>query len=112
MRQMLLILTLTPEEQALWDGRAAMVVALNDSEAEVLRGNVNGIDDYLRFTARCLATLHQVLESEGDKEAQIRKTLAMMMDPTRVAVELSDSVRQYLGRAVFVGPQINKGPVQ
>ncbi len=112
MRQMVLILSLTPDEQVLWDGRAAMVVALNDAEAEVLRGNVNGIDDYLRFSARCLATLHQVLESDGDKEKQIRKTLAMMLEPTRVAVELSDGVRDLLNRAVFVGPQTNKGPVQ
>lgn len=112
MRQMVLLLSLTPEEQALWEGRAAMVVALNESEAEVLRGNINGIDNYLRFTARCLATLGQVLESEGDKEEQIRRTLAMMLDPTRVAVELSDGVRELIGRAVFVGPQTNKGPVQ
>lgn len=112
MRQMVLILSLTPDEQVLWDGRAAMVVALNDAEAEVLRGNVNGIDDYLRFSARCLATLHQVLESDGDKEEQIRKTLAMMLEPTRVAVELSDGVRDLLNRAVLVGPQTNKGPVQ
>jgi hypothetical protein len=112
MRQMVLILSLTPEEQVLWDGRAAMVVALNDAEAEVLRGNVNGIDDYLRFVARCLATLRQVLESEGDKEEQIRKTLTMMLDPARVAVELSDGVRELLGRAVFVGPQTKKGPMQ
>jgi len=112
MRQMVLILTLSPEEQALWDGRSAMVVALYDAETEVLWGNVNGIDNYLRFTARCLITLQQVLESTGDKEEQIRRTLAMMLDPTRVAVELSDSVRQLLGRAVFVGPQTRKGPVQ
>lgn len=111
-RQMLLILTLTPEEQVLWQGRSAMVVALNDDEAAVLRSNINGVDDYLRFAARCHATLQQVLESTGDKEGQIHKTLAMMQEPTRVAGELSDRTRELLGRAVFIGPKEEKGPVQ
>lgn len=112
MRQMVLILNLSPEEEAMWLGRAAMVVALNDAEAEVLRNNVNGIDKYLAFSAKCLSTLNQVLESAGDKDQQIRKTLAMMMEPTRVATELSDGVRQLLGRAVFVGPKEDKGRIQ
>lgn len=112
MRQMVLILSLTPEEEALFQGRPAMVVALNDSEKEVLRNNIGGLISYLRFNQTCLATLQQVLESTGDKERQIEKTLAMMREPANAATVLIDTVRLLLGRAVFVGPTQERGPVQ
>lgn len=112
MRQMVLILTLTPEEEALFQGRLAMVTPLNEGEKEVLRNNIGGLISYIEFNRRCIATLQQALETSGDKEGQIAKTLRMMVEPGRAANELVDQVRQLLGRSAFVGPSEAKGPVQ
>lgn len=112
MRQMILVLNLSPEEEALFQGRPAMVVALNDQEKEVLLNNIGGIMSYLRFNQTCLGTLQQVLESTGDREGQIEKTLTMMREPARAASDLIDAIAVLLGRAVFVGPKQEKGPVQ
>lgn len=112
MRNMILVLTLKPEEQTLWEGRHAMVVALNDAETAALHSNVIAVHEFLQFNLKCLATLQQVLESSGDAEGQIRETLEMLMEPARKASDLQKDARELLGRAVFIGPNEAKGRVQ
>lgn len=112
MRNMILVLTLKPDEQALWDGRHAMVVALDDAETAALRGNMIAVHEFLQFNQRCLSTLQQTLETAGDAKGQIRKTLAMLMDPARKASGLQGETRALIGRAVFIGPSEAKGRVQ
>lgn len=112
MRNMILVLTLKPEEEALWADRHAMIVALNDAETATLHGNIIAVHELLQFNLRCLSTLQQVLESAGDSDGQIKKTVAMLMEPARATVALQKSTRELLGRAVFVGPNEAKGRVQ
>lgn len=112
MRQMVLVLTLSPEEEALFQGRLAMVTPLNEAEKEVLRNSIGGLISYTRFNRQCLATLHQALESTGDRERPTAKTFEMMAEPKRAADKLIDQVRQLLGRSAFVGPNEQTGPFQ
>ncbi|MDT8856998.1 hypothetical protein RNZ50_18565 [Paracoccaceae bacterium Fryx2] len=112
MRQMILVMTLTDEEQALWAGRSAMVVALNDQEAQELKESINAVDDFVTLAARAFTTLEQVLETRASAEPDIAKTLAMLREPARKAVMLSDRTRELLGRAVFIGPKTEKGKLQ
>lgn len=104
-RVLILRASMTEVEAAMFNGRDAMVVPLSDAETSSLRGSVIGVVDFLTFNLKCLSTLQQVLESTGDKEAAIAKTLHMLIEPARAAVRLQDTARALLGRAVFIGPQ-------
>jgi hypothetical protein len=105
MRDVWIKLNLTEEEAAHFEGRTAMVVALNDEELVNLRSNIIGISDFLGFTLKGLRTLKQVHENATTtKDKQIAKTLDMLLEPADVAVELHNNTRKLLGRAVFVGP--------
>jgi hypothetical protein len=112
MQNMILVLTLNPEEQALWVGRHAMVVALDNAETATLRFNMIAVHEFLQFNLKCLSTLQQVLESSCDALGRIRKTLEMLMEPARKASGLQKDTRALLGRAVFIGPNEAKGRVQ
>lgn len=111
-RDLILRVSMSEEEAALYEGRDAMVVPLSERETEILGGNVIGVADFLAFNLKCLSALQQVFESVGDKEAAIAKTLHMLMEPAKVSVELQSSTREPLGRAVFVGPQTKRGKIQ
>lgn len=108
MREMILVLTLSEEEQALWTGRSAMVVALNDQEAMELKGCINVVDDFVQLVAKSLATLDQAMETKGCDVATIEKTLAMLRAPARLSVKLNDRSRELLGRAVFIGKNMKR----
>lgn len=110
MHNLILNLSLSDDEVAVFQDRNAMVVALSDNETAMLRNNVIGVQDFLAQNLKCLSTLQQILESTGDKEAQIAKTLNMLMEPARSALHLHGQSRELLGRAVFVGPHsVKKG---
>ena len=102
-RDLILRVAMAEAEVAMYEGRNAMVVPLSDAEVAVLRGNVIGVHDFLAFNLKCLSTLQQVLESTGDKEGAIAKTLHQLMEAARTSVDLQASTRELLGRAVFVG---------
>ena len=112
MRKMMLLMTLSEAEKALWAGRHAMIVPLTDAETAQLGRATIAVHEFLQFNLKCLSTLQQVLESTGDKEERIAKTLHMLLEPARVAVELQDQSRELLGRAVFIGPQTEKEKLQ
>lgn len=103
-RDLILRVALSETEAAMYKGRDAMVVPLSEQETAVLHGNVIGVHDFLTFNLKCLSTLQQVLESTGDKEEAIAKTLHQLMESARVSVGLQAATRELLGRAVFVGP--------
>jgi hypothetical protein len=112
MRDLILKVSMSDEEAALYEGRDAMVVLLSEAEVAALRGNVIGVHEFLIFNLKCLSTLQQVLESTGDREGQIAKTLQNLLEPARVAADLQDNVRELLGRAIFVGPKQERRVLQ
>lgn len=92
-----------------------MVVPLADAEVHELRRCFIGISDFLRFNAKCLATLGQVVETRGDAAQQaeeIAKTLQQLIEPARASADVHDRARELIGRAVFVGPMERKEPLQ
>ncbi|MFN4172145.1 MAG: hypothetical protein ACK4GW_10365 [Pseudorhodobacter sp.] len=102
-RDVLIRLPLTEPEAAKFKGRWAMVVPLSEAEAAELRDKINLSQDTICKLAQALSTLHEVLETRGAGEADIRKTLAMWMEPARATEAMLDRCRELLGRAVFVG---------
>jgi len=63
------------------------------------------IDETLELTLRSLKTLAQVMETRGIDAADILKTVAMLLEPNRLAGEQIDYVRTILGRSARVGRQ-------
>jgi hypothetical protein len=112
MRQMLLLMHLTPEEEVLWQGRSAMVVALDDAEAVVFRHNINAVDDVLKHQTKALATLREVFETEGDREGRSARIIADMQAISKGAEAAMDAIRVVIGRAAFVGPDQAQGVMQ
>ena len=103
MPQVLIAMEVTPEEHEAFRDRGALVVPLSwPAEAHELKACINGVDDFVRLVAKSLSTLAQVIETKGCDVAEIEKTLAMMMQPARDAVDLNDRCRELLGRAAFV----------
>ncbi len=113
MKRVLILRAATSDsEAAMFKGRDAMVVPLSEAETSILRGSIIGVSDFLALNLKCLSTLQQVLESTGDKEAAIAKTLQMLLEPARASVRLQGTARELLGRAVFVGAETKGGAVQ
>ena len=102
-RDVVIRLSLTEAEAAMFEGRNAMFVPLSDTEAERLWNTVNGVDHFLKSAAKGLAVLKDLLETTGDKDGRIGHALVGLLGPVRDAIALHDETRQLLGRAVFVG---------
>jgi hypothetical protein len=112
-RQMLLVLTLSPEEQALWEGRSAMVVAVTGIEAFGLGEALNGCDELVKYAREALFLHTQIIAACEDATCQ--KSAAVMTETRDLlgnAARAIERTRELLGRAVFVGPQEERGPVQ
>ena len=112
MAEILINLTITDAQKAEFADRDFLVIPLSVAEQLMLHDNLNTIRDVLAFNLKCLSTLQQVLESTGTKEPQIAKTLQMLMDPARGAVEIMTTVRALIDRAAIVGLSQRKGRIQ
>lgn len=102
MRDLIIKFSGPDEEVERFDGRMAMVVAVSEAEAVVLRNNIVGVHDFVKMVRRVTASLRQILETRGTMEPDIAKTLDMLIDPAKTADELYDDLRECLGRAIFV----------
>lgn len=111
-RQMLLILTLSPEEQALWQGRLAMVVALNDAEAHALRQDVILAHEGIGTFAASLIDFVDGREAQEGSDPELRGALEDIARHLMTCHAMLDRARELLGRAVFIGPREVRGPVQ
>jgi hypothetical protein len=109
---MLLILTLSPEEQALWQGRSAMVVALTDREADALRQDVILAHEGMSVLAASLTAFVDGREAQGVTDPELRAAMDDIAGHLMNCHAMIDRARELLGRAVFIGPQEQKGPVQ
>lgn len=112
MPEILINLTITDAEKAEFADRDFLVIPLNVAEQLTLHDNLDTIRDLLAFNLKCLSTLQQVLESTGTREPQIAKTLQMMMDPARGAVEIMATARALIDRAAVVGLSHGNGRMQ
>lgn len=111
MRDVIIKLSLDEEEAARFEGRMAMVLAVSEEEAAILRANIIAVHDFLKLVRRGTATLRQILETRSTMEPDIARTLDMLIEPAATADELHDLTRDCLGRATFIGAE-HKGTVQ
>lgn len=101
-----------PEEmEAVFEGRDLMIVPMTEDERNELGTSLGAVLKYLTLLRQNLSTLGEILESAGDKEGRIAKTILQLRDPSTKAHYLQDRVLTIIGRAVFVSHQ-PKGPVQ
>ena len=101
-RQMFLIMTLSPEEQALWQGRSAMVVALNDTEANALRQNVILAHEGVATFAASLIDFVDGREAQGVSDPELRGAVEDIAGHLMTCHAMLDRARELLGRAVFI----------
>jgi hypothetical protein len=102
MRDLTIKFSGTDEEVARFEGRMAMIVAVSEEEAALLRANLNGVHVFLKLVRRGTATLREILETRGSIEPDVAKTLEMLINPAATADELHDQTRELIGRAIFV----------
>jgi hypothetical protein len=90
----------------------AMVIPMLAGEVVPFGVKVNRIAEAIEFFKRSLSTLRQLLESGGDKEGRIGKTLEQMMPAVSDAAIIMDDLRVVIGSAIFVGqddkPEVRK----
>ena len=112
MINMVLTLALSPEEKLIWQGRKALVIPLSETECGELGANIIAQHEALQFIQKCLSTLQQVLESTGDKEGQIEKTLKMMIETIKAAEAVQSRVRELMGSARYIPENKAGGRIQ
>lgn len=88
-----------------------MVVPLFAGEKIEFANGIVTTLEYLKLVQRNLSTLQQVLESTGDKDGQIAKTIHMLFEPTKSVVKLHDRTLEVIGRGFFAS-LLRKGPLQ
>ncbi len=112
MRQMFLSLLLTPEEETLWKGRNAMVVPLTEIEARILFENVRVVHEKQASIADFLKATIARYEAQSVDDQVLCDALAGVEDSLRILEIYLGQVREWLERAVFIGPATEKGPIQ
>ncbi len=112
MRDVFLKLTMPDEEAAMFEGRWSMVVPLTEAELHELRDLMHNSAQFGVVVREVVATLSQVLESGGDAEGHIRKTLAMLLEPSDQIKAVHERMFELLGRAVFVSGGGQRGRMQ
>ena len=102
-RDVLIRLSLSEDEAAMFEGRWAMIVPLSEDETGDLRAILNTPHDTLRKIVQALSTLGVVLDTRGSKEPDVRRVLDQWLEPTRQNEALMGRARELGGRAKFVG---------
>ena len=78
-----------------------MLVPLTADEILHLGQVINGVAEHLGFNLRCLQTLKDLVESKGDPGKHGQDMVVKMLEPAGAAIEIYDSVRLLLGRAII-----------
>lgn len=86
MDNMTFSLHVPPEFQDYWAARGVIVTAVSQVELESFASLVL-THQHLGLIMRTLRTLAEVLETKGANPADILKTVAMLLDPTKQAME-------------------------
>ena len=102
--QILLAFEVTDEQAAILNspGGVALVIPMIGSEVVPFGVKLNALADAFAFFKRALSTLQQALESGGDRDGRIGKTLAQMHPPVSDANIILDDIRVIIGTAQFV----------
>lgn len=80
----------------------AMIIAMQESKIAPFGTKLLKGVEAVEVMRRGLSTLQQLLESDGDRDSKIRKTLEMMVPVATAAVAMLDDVKVIIGSAVFV----------
>ena len=112
--QILLAFEVTDEQAAILNspGGVALVIPMIGSEVVPFGAKLNKLADAFAFFKRALATLHQALESGGDRDGRIGKTLTQMHPPVSDANIILDDIRVIIGTAQFVQTGSGKDKLQ
>lgn len=103
MRELIIKIDISDEQAAYFEGLDMMVTPLSGHDAGQLAVALQALADVVALNRKSLATLMQVLETRGSNEPDIARTLELMIEPNRLAVEQIEFVRVLLGRSARVG---------
>lgn len=99
MDEIIIKIEINDEQAPFFEGRKMIVFPVSDHEAGQFGVALKALADVVELNRKCLATLMQVLETRGSNEPDIARTLEMMIEPNRLAVEQIDFLRVLLGRS-------------
>ena len=105
---------LTDDQAAMLESPSGvvMVVPMLGGEVAPFGAKMGKLAEAVTYVTRCLASLRQILESHGDREGQIRKTLDLMQPAMSDADIIINDVRAVLAPARFAKSGEKKGPLQ
>ena len=105
---------LTDDQAAMLESPSGvvMVVPMLGAEVAPFGAKMAKLSEAVTYVSRCLASLRQILESHGDKEGQIRKTLELMHPAMSDADIILNDVRAVLAPARFAKSGDKKGRLQ
>lgn len=114
MRTVWIKVKFSDDQAAILESPTGLVMCIPMLAAEVVPFGVkvNKLADAVGFFKRALSTLRQILESGGDQDGRIGKTLDQMLSPVSDAEVILDELRVLIGSAVFVGQDGKGGRVQ
>lgn len=103
MPEIIIKIEIAEDQAPFFEGRDMIVFPASDHEAGQLAVALQALADVVALNRKSIATLMQVLETRGSNEPDIARTLEMMIEPNRLAVEQIEFVRVLLGRSARVG---------
>jgi hypothetical protein len=113
MRQMILSLMLTAEEEVLWKDRHAVVIPATDQESLTCGADVIVVHEGQIVLADAL---HAYMDGRAEQgrglDAETCIALADIALQLHQCAERQARVREFVGRAVFIGPAKEKGTMQ
>ena len=112
--QILLAFELTDEQAAILESPLGVVLVIPMLTSEVVPFGVklNKLAEAFTFFKRALSTLHQALESGGNQDGRIAKTLVQMGPPVSDANIILEDLRVIIGTAQFVETGDRKAKIQ
>ena len=103
MREIVIKLVVSDNQAALFADKDMMVTPLSEFEVDQFALALHALAETQELTMRSLRTLAEVVETKGAATADILKTVAMLLEPNRLAAEQVEYVRVILGRSARVG---------
>ena len=103
MPELIIAVPVEDDDVAFFIERDMIVTPVSDFEAGQFAIALQAIADTQALNNRALRTLAEVAETKGATSADLMKTLTMLFEPNRIALEQIDYIRTILGRSARVG---------
>ena len=103
MKELIIAVPVEDDDVAFFIERDMIVTPVSDFEAGQFAIALQAIADTQALNNRALRTLAEVAETKGATSADLMKTLTMLFEPNRIALEQIDYIRTLLGRSARVG---------